>query len=96
MARMYIENIKGEHAQINDADFSFWQTHGYFKSPAPTKMIIGSEKVKFVNIGNGEGYKVGVDVPLAQAVCIGQLVKEIPLEEPKEEETPKRRRKIQE
>jgi hypothetical protein len=96
MARMYIENNKGEHAQIEDKDFPFWQTHGFFKSPAPCKMVIGSEKVKFVNIGMGEGYKVGEDVPLAQQVCFGQLVKEVPLDQPKEEEPTKRRRKIQE
>lgn len=96
MSRMYIENSKGEHAQIDDKDFTFWQTHGFVKSPNPTKMVIKTEKCKFVNIGMGEGYKVGTDVPLAQQVCFGQLVEDIPLvvEETKEEEPTKRRRKI--
>jgi hypothetical protein len=85
--KMRIEKINdiSECAEIQESDFPLWEKLGYRKATPKTKLIIASEKVHFVNIGLGEPYKVDTDVPLGQQILTGQLLKEVPIEEPVQE-----------
>lgn len=80
-----IENIS-ECAEILESDLPLWEKLGFRKALPKTKFVIDSEKVRFINIGLGNPYKVGSDVLLGEQILTGQLLKEVPIEEEKPKE----------
>lgn len=89
---MRVEKVENpsECAEILDSDFPLWEKLGYRKALPKKKLIIATEKVQFVNIGLGQPYKVDTEVPLGQQILMGQMLKEVPLEElqPETQEIP--------